>query len=309
MNNKTQNTSLIRRKALDLGFNDCGFSPAKVRKEDADILEKWIKEGKHAGMSWMKRHEEIRKDPAKLLPNARSVISVLLNYYTSRMQKDPEAPVVSKYAYGRDYHKVMKKKLKKLLEYIREIIPDIKGRAFVDSAPVLEHAFARNAGLGWLGKHSLLISPQFGSYVFLGEIIIDSELEYNTSEIKDLCGNCRLCIDQCPTHAILPGRTVDSNKCISYLTIENKEDIPREFKNNFYNRVFGCDICQEVCPWNRKLTEHTTSDFLPSEKLMNLSKQEWEGLDEEEFFNIFKGTPVMRTKYKGLRRNIDYLEP
>ena len=259
-------------------------------------------------MSYMEKHAHLRKDPEKLVPDAKSVISVILNYYTPRIQDDIDAPVVSKYAYGRDYHKVLKKKLKELLAYVKETIPDTRGRPFVDSAPVMEHAFARNAGLGWIGKHSLLISPEYGTYVFIGELIIDKELEYDEKEVKDLCGNCRICIDECPTHAIQHGRIVDANKCISYLTIENKDKIPEKFKNNFYNRVFGCDICQEVCPWNRKLTEHSIDDFMPREEMINMSEEEWKSLDEEKFHNIFRGTPVMRAKYEGLKRNIDYLD-
>ncbi len=308
LNRKKKYTSLIRNKAIELGFSDCGFTPAKVKQEDKNVLDNWLEKNMHAEMSWMKKNQDLRKDPVRLVPDAKTVISVLLNYYTSKMQDDAEAPVISKYAYGRDYHKVMKKKLKDLLAYVRELIPGNDGRAFVDSAPVLEHSFARNAGLGWIGKHSLLISPKYGSYVFLGELIIDAELEYENTEVKDLCGNCRICIDECPTHAIQPGKIVDAGKCISYLTIENKNEIPEQFENNFYNRVFGCDICQEVCPWNRKLKEHDTKDLLPREEMMSMQKQEWKDLTEERFAKIFNGTPVMRAKYEGLKRNIDYLD-
>jgi epoxyqueuosine reductase len=298
---------LIREKALELGFSDCGFSPAVVGEEDIHVLENWLEKGMHAGMEWMSKSREIRKDPRKLVPNAQTVVSVLLNYYTSRLQEDPEAPVVSKYAYGRDYHKVVKNKLKALLAYIKELIPEANGRAFVDSAPVMEHFFARNAGLGWIGKNSLLISPKFGSYVFLGELILDVKLETDRQTVKDLCGNCRLCIDECPTHAIQPGKKVDAGKCISYLTIEHKGKIPDIFKNSFFNRVFGCDICQEVCPWNRKLMEHDTPDFIPSSALTALTSKKWKNLDKQQFELIFTGTPVVRTGYEGLRRNIDFI--
>ncbi|MBE0652912.1 MAG: tRNA epoxyqueuosine(34) reductase QueG [Bacteroidales bacterium] len=298
---------LIREKALELGFSDCGFSPASTGQQDISILEKWIDNGMQAGMDWMHRGKEIRKDPQKLVPNAQTVISVLLNYYTSRMQDDPDAPVISKYAYGRDYHKVLKKKLKALLDYVKELLPGTTGRAFVDSAPVMEHAFARNAGMGWIGKNSLLISPSFGSFIFLGEIITDAIIEADRPEISDMCGNCSLCIDECPTHAIQLGRIVDARKCISYLTIEHKGNIPEEYRNNFYNRVFGCDICQEVCPWNRKAEEHTVPDFYPSEELMTFSKKEWIKMDETTFETLFRGTPVMRGKYDGLKRNVEYL--
>ena len=308
MEKQAENSYLIREKAFELGFIDCGFSPARVKSEDIEVLEKWLNNGMHADMDWMRKYTAIRKDPSELLPGARTVISVMLNYYTSKMQHDPEAPVISKYAYGRDYHKVVRSKLKKLLAYIRDIFPDIHGRAFVDSAPVLEHSFARNAGLGWIGKNSLLISPKHGSYVFLGELIIDKELNYSSPEIRDLCGNCRLCVDECPTHAIQPGRIVDANKCISYLTIENKKPIPGKYKNNLYNRVFGCDICQDVCPWNRKLKDHNIPDFQAREGLLKMTKKEWQELDESTFESLFKGTPVMRTQFSGLKRNIDILK-
>ncbi|MFW5821458.1 MAG: tRNA epoxyqueuosine(34) reductase QueG [Bacteroidota bacterium] len=308
MDRKKEYSSLIRNKAIELGFSDCGITPARVREEDINVLENWLANKMHAGMSYMEKHAPLRKDPEKLLPDAKSVIPVILNYYTTRMQDDIDAPVVSKYAYGRDYHKVLKKKLKQLLSFVKETIPGTRGRPFVDSAPLMEHAFARDAGLGWIGKHSLLISPDYGTYVFIGELIIDKELEYDTRELKDLCGNCRICIDECPTHAIQPGRVVDANKCISYLTIENKNEIPVKFKNNFYNRVYGCDICQEVCPWNRKLTEHATDDFKPRQEMISMSKEEWKELDEKKFNNIFRGTAVMRAKYRGLKRNIDYLD-
>jgi epoxyqueuosine reductase len=308
LNKIVENSTLIRKKALELGLSACGISRAEVKDEDSIVLDNWLSGGMHADMEWMRKYSDLRKDPKKLFPDAKSVVSVLLNYYTSSMQDDPSAPVISKYAYGRDYHKVLKKMLKELLVYIQEIIPAVKGRAFVDSAPILEHSFARNAGLGWIGKHSLLISPEFGSYVFLGEIILDVELDYDSEEVKDLCGTCRLCIDECPTHAILPGRIVDANKCISYLTIEHDGPIPEKYKDSFYNRVFGCDICQEVCPWNRKLTEHNVDDFQPSAGLLSMSKADWKNLDEEKFQEIFRGTPVMRAKFKGLKRNIDYLD-
>lgn len=298
----------IKEKALEIGFSACGITRAVVCEQDKHELENWLGEGMHAGMDWMKRHESLRKDPEKLFKGAKSVISVLLNYYTSRMQKDSSAPVISKYAYGRDYHKVLKKKLKELLIFTRELMPEAKGRAFVDSAPVLEHAFARNAGLGWIGKHSLLINPEFGSYVFIGEIFIDREIDCDSDEIPDRCGSCRLCVVECPTHAIQPGRKVDAGKCISYLTIENRGDMPEEFKDSFFNRVFGCDICQEVCPWNRSLKEHKVDDFEPSDELMEMTADEWKNLDRDRFERLFTGTAVKRTEYEGFRRNIEFLD-
>ena len=223
------------------------------------------------------------------------------------MQEDSDAPVFSRYAYGRDYHKVMKKKLKSLFSFINEILPEATGRAFVDSAPVLEHALARNAGLGWIGKNSLLLTKKFGSYVFIGEIILDKELDYTENSIQDYCGTCSLCVDECPTNAINPDRTVNANKCISYLTIEHKGDIPAEFSNLFYNRAFGCDICQDVCPWNRDLIKHKIPDFEPKESLLKNTKEDWLSMDEEEFNTLFEGSAVKRTKFEGLRRNIRFV--
>ncbi|MCF8380364.1 MAG: tRNA epoxyqueuosine(34) reductase QueG [Bacteroidales bacterium] len=302
-----ENTALIKKKALELGFSDCGFSKAGFLSEDAVILDKWLQSGHHADLQWMENNLEKRKDPRELVQNAKSVISVLLNYYNPEMQEDSDAPVISRYAYGRDYHKVMKKKLKALFSFINEIFPEATGRAFVDSAPVMEHALARNAGLGWIGKNSLLLTKNFGSYVFIGEIIIDQELVYNENISKDFCGTCSLCISECPTKAINANRTVDAGKCISYLTIEHKGDIPSEFKNSFYNRAFGCDICQDVCPWNRDLIKHNNPAFEPKEDLLKKTKDEWHCLEEEEFDYLFEGSAVKRTKFEGLRRNIDFL--
>jgi len=302
-----ENTALIKQKALELGFGDCGFSKADFLSNDAEILDKWLLSGQHSDLQWMENNLEKRKDPRELVPNAKSVISVLLNYYNPKMQEDADAPVISRYAYGRDYHKVLKKKLKALYSFITEIFPEAEGRSFVDSAPVLEHALARNAGLGWIGKNSLLLNKKFGSYVFIGEIIIDQELDYNENTSKDYCGTCSLCLNECPTQAINADRTVNAGKCISYLTIEHKGEIPSEFKNSIYNRAFGCDICQDVCPWNRDLIKHNISDFEPKEELLKKTKDEWHSLEEEEFSSLFEGSAVKRAKFAGLRRNIDFL--
>ncbi len=258
-------------------------------------------------MHWMERSVPLRKDPGLLVKNAATVISLLLNYYTPEMQEDPSAPVISKYAYGKDYHRVVKKMLKKLLTYIREEMPGVNGRGFVDSAPVMEHAWASRAGLGWIGKNSLLLNKQLGSWFFISEIIIDREIEPD-KPVMESCGNCRLCIDECPTHAINLNRTVDARKCISYLTIENKEDLPVELKDAFYNRVFGCDICQEVCPWNRKAGTHNVESLRPGENLLKMSRKEWEDMDEEKFHNLFEGSAVKRAGFQGLKRNIDFLK-
>jgi epoxyqueuosine reductase len=299
-------TGRIRDKAAELGFDGCGFARAGELGEDADVLRDWLRKGMHAGMSWMENHLSKRVDPTRLVPDARTVVSVIVNYYNPGTQKDPEAPVISRYAYGRDYHRVVRKKLKNLLSYISEIIPGTSGRVFVDSAPVMEHAWAVKSGLGWIGKNSLLLTKKYGSYVFIGEVIIDKELEYDNA-LTDHCGQCRLCIDECPTHAINENRTVNAGKCISYLTIEHQGEIPGEFKRSFYNRVFGCDICQDVCPWNRKAVHHTVPDFQPSEELMSLDRTAWYGMSEEKFNEIFEGSAVKRTGYKGIRRNLDYL--
>lgn len=302
-------TALIKKKALELGFSDCGFSKAEFLVKDAEILDKWISSGYHAKMSWMVNNLEKRQNPTKLVPKAKSVISVLLNYYNPQMQEDSDAPVISRYAYGRDYHKVMKKKLKSLFSFIIEILPKTTGRVFVDSAPVLEHSLARNAGLGWIGKNSLLLTKKFGSYVFIGEIIIDKELDYTDNSIQDYCGTCSLCIDECPTHAINPDRTVNASKCISYITIEHKGEISSEFSNLFYNRAFGCDICQDVCPWNRDLVKHNIIDFEPKESFLKKTKDEWLSMNEQEFNNLFEGSAVNRTQFEGLKRNIAFLHP
>jgi epoxyqueuosine reductase len=304
----SENTNLIKKKALELGFNKCGISKAEFQKEDARVFDSWLAADHHSGMKWIENHSEKRKNPQVLVENASSVISVILNYYNPEMQNDSSAPVISRYAYGKDYHNILKKKLKALFNFIKEIIPEAEGRYFVDSAPVLEHAFARNAGLGWIGKNSLLLNKEMGSYFFIGEIIIDQELNYESKEIQDFCGSCSLCVDECPTHAINSNRTVDAGKCISYLTIEHDGDIPNEFKNSFYNRVFGCDICQDVCPWNRRLNNHTIPEFNPLSELMEMSKQDWESMDEKKFNEIFEGSAVKRTGYMGLKRNISFLK-
>ncbi len=298
---------MIKDKACELGFDDCGFARAEKLGRDAVVLREWLGKGMHSGMTWMENHFDKRTDPTLLVPGARTIISVLLNYYNPRMQEDPEAPVISRYAYGRDYHKVIRKKLKLLLEFIREIMPGTSGRVFADSAPVMEHAWASRAGLGWIGKNSLLLSKKSGSYVFIGEVITDAELEYDEPG-SDHCGTCRLCVDQCPTHAINSDRTVDAGKCISYLTIEHRDEIPGEFRDSFFNRVFGCDICQDVCPWNHKLEPHKVADFRPPEELMTLDAEAWYGMSEERFDSLFEGSAVKRTKFSGLRRNLDFLK-
>lgn len=303
-----EHSRLIENKALEIGFDACGFSKATFLEKESHILENWISEDKHAGMDWMLRNREARTDPRILVPGAKTVVSLMINYFNPEMQDDPSAPVLSRYAYGRDYHKVVKKKLLSLLKYIQELVPGTEGRAFVDSAPVMEHAWAVKAGLGWIGKNSLLLNREFGSYFFLGELIIDLELDYNNGIKSDHCGTCTLCVNECPTRAIGPNRTVDARKCISYLSIEHKGPLPTDLRSNFFNRVFGCDICQDVCPWNRELKPHTITEFLPTEELMKLNKAGWLELDQEAFDRIFHQSAVKRAGYHGLRRNIEFLE-
>jgi len=305
----------IRREAIRLGFADCGFSRAEYLPEDARRLRSWIERGHHAGMGYMENHFEKRTDPARLVEGARSVVSVLYNYFTAKLQRDPEAPVLSKYAYGEDYHFVMKEKLGLLLEFIREqcgevkgqVCSEVKGCIFVDSAPVLDRAWARRAGLGWIGKNSSLISRKAGSFVFIGEIILDVELEYNQVPETDFCGSCTLCIDSCPTRAILTDRTLDSVRCISYQTIENRGTIPGELEGRLANRFFGCDICQDVCPWNRKALPHSEPAFEPPEGLLEMRLEEWLGLDREQFNNLFRDSAVKRAGYKKVQETISFL--
>jgi epoxyqueuosine reductase len=287
----------IREKALTLGFADCGFSKAEQLTEDANRLQLWLHKGHHAGMKYMENHFEKRTDPTKLVEGAFSVISLLYSYHTDQRQKDPAAPVLSTYAFGKDYHLVLKDKMHQLLDFIRLMEPETKGRVFVDSAPVLDRAWARKAGLGWIGKNSNLISRKHGSFVFVGEIILNLQLDYNQIPENDFCGSCTRCIDACPTGAILGDRTLDAGLCISYQTIEHKGEIDPALKGKFKNRVFGCDICQEVCPWNRKVLKHKEPEFEPDPELMGMSAQQWTGLDPENFNRLFRHTPVMRAGY------------
>lgn len=301
-------TDDFKQVALSLGFDQVGIAKAEFMDEEARKLEAWLKNDYHGQMSYMEGHFDLRTDPRKLVPGAKSVISLSYNYFPEDEQKDKSAPKIAKYAYGRDYHKVIKKKLKNYLSILREKYGDIQGRCFVDSAPVLERDWAKRAGLGWTGKHTLLINKSRGSFFFLAELIIDLELVYD-HPVSDHCGTCTKCIDACPTDAIKPeGFILDSSKCISYLTIELKESIPEAFSGKMDNWMFGCDICQDVCPWNRFAKSHNESDFLPKPELMNKSKKEWEEITEEVFDQMFLGSAVKRTKYKGLKRNIQFLK-
>ncbi|MBS1569565.1 MAG: tRNA epoxyqueuosine(34) reductase QueG [Bacteroidetes bacterium] len=294
----------IKQKALDLGFLACGIAKADLLPEEASRLEQWLHAGKHGQMDWLARNFGLRTDPRELVPGAKSVISLAYNYYTPVQQADPAAPKLSMYAYGRDYHKVVKQRMKPLMQFITENYGPVEMRCFTDSAPVLEKAWAERSGIGWRGKHSLIIRKGAGSYFFLAEIILDLELAPD-APATDHCGTCRRCIDACPTQAIeLYG--INASKCISYYTIELKDQIPAD-AGDFRNWAFGCDICQQVCPWNKFSTPHTEPDFNPKPELMELSAAEWNEMTEERFEKLFFGSPVKRTKYAGLMRNVRYL--
>ncbi len=306
MNNGQVHTNLIKTEAKRLGFLSCGISKAGFLEEEAPRLEKWLKNGMHGEMRYMENHFDKRLDPTKLVPGAKSVISLLLNYYPKEIQAQNTFKV-SKYAYGTDYHFVIKDKLKSLLNFIREEIGEVHGRAFVDSAPVLDKAWATKSGLGWMGKHSNLLTKEMGSFYFIAELIVDLGLEYDTP-VTDHCGTCTACIDACPTEAIVEPYVVDGSKCISYFTIELKNEIPTAFKGQFDDWMFGCDICQDVCPWNRFSKAHAEPLFDPHPKLLTMSKKDWQEITEEVFKKIFKKSAVKRTKFSGLKRNIDFIK-
>ena len=306
---RSKYTQFIKNEAHKLGFQFCGISKAAFLEEEAPRLEKWLKNGFHGEMSYMENHFDKRLDPRILVEGARSVISLSLNYFTDQNQTDSEAPKISKYAYGTDYHFVIKDKLKLLLKAIQTEIGEVQGRAFVDSAPVLDKVWAKKAGIGWQGKHSNLINKKAGSFFFLAELIIDLELEYDTVPTVDHCGTCTRCIDACPTEAIVSPYVVDGSRCISYLTIELKNEIPSEFKGKMDNWMFGCDVCQDVCPWNKFSVLNTEQSFSPHPNLYGMTKADWQEPTEETFNAVFKNSAVKRTKYTGLKRNINFLRP
>jgi epoxyqueuosine reductase len=307
MSHKAKHTQLIKTEAKRLGFLSCGVSKAQFLEEEAPRLEKWLNNNMHGDMQYMENHFDKRLDPTKLVEGSRSVISLLLNYYPSKEQKDKTAPKISKYAFGKDYHFVIKDKLKQLLEFINQEIGEIHGRAFVDSAPVLDKAWAAKSGLGWMGKHTNLLTQQLGSFYFIAELIVDLELDYDLPT-TDHCGSCTACIDACPTQAIVEPYVVDGSKCISYFTIELKENIPTEFKGKLDDWMFGCDVCQDVCPWNRFSKPHKEPLFNPHPELLAMTKKDWEEITEDTFKKVFKDSAVERTKFSGLRRNIQFLK-
>lgn len=306
MLNKQKYSSIIKQEAKRLGFDFCGISKAEFLEDEAPRLESWLKNGMHGKMEYMENHFDKRLNPTLLVDDAKSVVSLLYNYYPKQTQ-NPDAPKISKYAYGSDYHDVIKEKLIEFLNTLKEKIGDVNGRAFVDSAPVLDKAWAKKSGLGWIGKNANLINKQQGSFFFIAELIIDIELEYD-GPIQDYCGTCTKCIDACPTEAIVEPFIVDGSKCISYLTIELKDSIPNEFKNKMSNWAFGCDVCQDVCPWNRFSIPHQEPEFINQTGLLNLNNDEWHELTVETFNNIFKKSAVKRTKYKGLKRNLEFIK-
>jgi epoxyqueuosine reductase len=298
----------IKAKAKELGFFYCGFSKAEFLEEEAPRLEDWLNKNQHGKMAYMENHFDKRLDPRLLVDDAKTVISFLLNYYPEEKQRDADAPKISKYAYGEDYHFVIKDKLKELIHFMKEHIGDINGRAFVDSAPVMDKAWAKKSGLGWMGKNSNLIHPKEGSFFFIAELIVDVAFEPD-GPIKDYCGTCTKCIDSCPTEAIVKPYVVDGSKCISYLTIELKDELlPREFQGKMDNWMFGCDVCQDVCPWNRFSKATKEDRFKPAFSLLDLSASDWNDLNQETFQKLFKNSAVKRTKFEGVKRNIGFLE-
>lgn len=306
MNSKHKYTDLIKTEAKRLGFLSCGISKAEFLEVEAPRLEKWLKNNMHGEMRYMENHFDKRLDPTKLVEDSKSVISLLLNYYPSEQQTESTFKL-SKYAYGTDYHFVIKDKLKQLLHFIEDEIGAVHGRAFVDSAPVLDKAWAAKSGLGWIGKHSNLLTQQVGSFYFIAELIVDLDLEYDLPT-TDHCGTCTACIDACPTQAITEPYVVDGSKCISYFTIELKENIPTEFKGQLDDWMFGCDVCQDVCPWNKFSKPHNEPLFNPHPELLSMTKKDWEEITEDIFKKTFKDSAVKRTKFQGLQRNIKFLK-
>ena len=284
----------------------CGISKADFLEDEAPRLENWLKNNRHGQMAYMENHFDKRLDPRLLVDGAKSVISLLLNYYPSELQRE-DSYKISKYAYGQDYHFVIKEKLKELLGAIHDQIGEVSGRAFVDSAPVLDKAWAAKSGLGWIGKNSNLITQKVGSFYFIAELIVDIDLEYD-NPTTDHCGTCTACIDACPTQAIIAPYQVDGSKCISYYTIELKDNLPEEAKGKLDDWAFGCDVCQDVCPWNRFSKAHNEPLFNPNPDILSFSKKDWEEITEEVFLKVFKNSPIKRTKFEGMKRNINFLK-
>ena len=306
LDKKSYYSESIKSKAKALGFLSCGISKADFLEEEAPRLEQWLSQNYHGEMAYMANHFDKRLDPRVLVPGAKSVVSLLLNYHTEEKQTDVEAPKIASYAFGDDYHNVIKDKLKQLMSFIHKEIGEVEGRVFVDSAPVMDKAWAAKSGLGWIGKNTNLISKKAGSFFFIAELILDLELEHDLPT-TDHCGSCTACIDACPTDALLAPYQIDGSKCISYVTIELKNEIPTDFQGKMDNWAFGCDVCQTVCPWNRFATPHSEPALNPPSELLSLSKNEWEEMTQEVFSVIFKNSAIKRTKYEGLKRNIKFI--
>lgn len=307
MNKLQENTSFIKKTAARLGFDYCGIAMAQRLDDDAARLERWLQKGMQGSMQYMEKYFELRIDPAKLVPGAKSVITLLKNYYPAQQQAK-DTPKISKYAFGKDYHEVIRDQLNELIASIKDSVGEINGRGFVDSAPVLERTWAQRSGLGWVGKNGNLINKQSGSFYFIATLITDLELQYDDAYSKDFCGTCTKCIDACPTDAILPGKVVDGSKCISYFTIELKEMLlPGEMKGKFDGWMFGCDTCQDVCPWNRFAKPHHEKEFAPIPEILNLPSGEWELMTIESFREIFKESPLRRSKFSGIQRNLKFI--
>jgi len=306
LNLKPKYSQFIKSEAQRLGFLSCGISKVEFLEEEAPRLEKWLSENRNGKMQYMENHFDKRLNPALLVDGAKSVVSLLLNYYPEKTQRQ-DSFKISKYAYGQDYHHLIKEKLKELLHSIQENIGEVGGRVFVDSAPVLDKAWAQKSGLGWVGKNTNLISKKVGSFFFVAELILDIELEYDNPTMTDHCGSCTRCIDACPTQAIISPYVVDGSKCISYYTIELKENIPQEVKGKFDDWVFGCDVCQDVCPWNRFSVPHSEPLLNPKEEILSFSKQDWIDITEETFSKVFQKSAVKRTKFEGFKRNIEFV--
>ena len=305
---KEKHTILIKQLSARLGFEFCGIAKAVRLEDDARRLESWLNKGMHGNMKYMEKYFDLRIDPCKLVPGARSVITLLLNYYPEE-NHDNNTAKISKYAYGKDYHDVIREKLNQFIDLIKLNIGEIHGRGFVDSAPVLERAWAQRSGLGWIGKNGNLINKQMGSFFFIATLITDLDLQTDEPFANDFCGTCTRCIDACPTDAILPGKVVDGSRCISYFTIELKDTlIPQEMKGKFENWMFGCDICQDVCPWNRFAKPTNEIEFTPLPGLFNISTKEWETMTEEKFRQLFRQSPLSRSKLKGIQRNLKFLK-
>jgi epoxyqueuosine reductase len=308
MNSIETNTKIIKEAAYRLGFDYCGIAKAQKLDDDAKRLENWLSKGMHGQMQYMENNFDLRIDPTKLIPNAKSVITLLLNYYPTQTQKSGSYKI-SKYAYGKDYHEIIRNKLNFLFLQIKESIGNVNGRGFVDSAPILERSWAQRAGLGWVGKNGNIINKQNGSFFFIATLIVDVELLYDEAYAKDYCGTCTKCIDACPTEAILPDKVVDGSKCISYFTIELKDAlIPDKMKNTFDNWMFGCDTCQDVCPWNRFASTTSDNNFNILPEILNFSDNDWEELTEETFKVVFKSSPLKRSKFEGIKRNLNFLK-